>query len=867
MRITRKRIINRPEANKQKEQGSQVKIRRRAHNVFFLLDVSASMSVPDSRTGAARLDFAKEIADQIISQFQGEMGSLDAFTSEVTPLSPLTTDYLFLRLMLRHARINEGDLPGTDIIHAIEEMRNKYFTQNDSKLKTLILLSDGGDTFIESLQGEEREQAIERLLDLLGNTEASHLRVYTIGLGSLQGEDIPNLIYEGKPVHSALDEEILRKIARRGRGVYYPARDYTSIALAKDLVESMRQDPPFLETEMVIRSIAGNQKERLYNLYYQVPLGLALLLMGIVLLWPNISHGIIKIGKNFLFLAFFYPLNLMGSKEESFKEAALWFQANDYSHAEEIYEGLLEGGLTAWEKEVVQYNLGTSFLADGKYGKAIEVLKNIVGADLHPLLGLKIKTNLSFSLLGEADQFKKERIDQLEKSVYRYREALDEIGLALQADCFLQKIEGGSICHPDQNLKDLKTYAKVRYAAQLEQLMKLRIEQIDWADGIPLLILSLNQLMGEISLLESQVSDENLKVSYGNLIAKEAAAWQQLWESIKRKIANLNEEIFIQAKTDFDQGLLFLRKKEYASSRQSWDASLSLLKKLMSALFKGNPTQEVLRKLLAFYNYASVQTPLQESTLAALESEQESILPLIQPENRLQVEQAQKSLSKAYEALQDSKDSLGKFYVWHGRHLIRSLLRQLEPKASTPESILEEGRENLHDALVLNRLRMKNDDPDVLKIVQTIHKEVFDAVDPFLSSVMNLEKKEYQHGICQARPWVEVLPLFDEGVQAAKRAQLEKGDISLEDQELAYEKWGEALEKIRTPSPSSSGSCQGESRKREQQKNQEPGKPKNKNEKPQASMEEVLRQLIEMDQDDRLPKESQAIEVKGIKPW
>lgn len=119
--------LNLPEQSKQNNipEEQLVKIRKRAHEVIFLIDASASMSVPDSRS-RTRLDFAKEIADQIVTLFNGETGSLYAFTSQTIPLSPSTSDYLFLRLMMRQIQINEEGTVGTNIIEALSEMQKVF---------------------------------------------------------------------------------------------------------------------------------------------------------------------------------------------------------------------------------------------------------------------------------------------------------------------------------------------------------------------------------------------------------------------------------------------------------------------------------------------------------------------------------------------------------------------------------------------------------------------------------------------------------------------------------------------------------------------------------------------------------------------
>lgn len=81
-------------------------VRRKAHDVVFLLDVSASMGVKDGRLSRSRLDYAKELIDEIVARLHGETVSLYTFTSKVAQVVPGTMDYLYLRMLLRDVEVN-----------------------------------------------------------------------------------------------------------------------------------------------------------------------------------------------------------------------------------------------------------------------------------------------------------------------------------------------------------------------------------------------------------------------------------------------------------------------------------------------------------------------------------------------------------------------------------------------------------------------------------------------------------------------------------------------------------------------------------------------------------------------------------------
>jgi len=270
-------------------------LRRNAHEIIFLIDASASMSVSDSRNGKPRLEYAKEIAEELMSRLTGETGALYAFTSAVAKLSPLTSDYLFLRLMLREIQINEGDVAGTDLLEALSAMRKQYFNTPSPVLKTLILFSDGGDNYLETLQGQARGQAMQALVDQVSNAQEESLRVFTIGMGTKKGQVIPGMLYEGHPVKSALDEELLQKISKEGRGNYYFANALSAPELAEDLLSQLQKDPAYFPEKELYASPVKASENVVYDLYFQLPLGFAIVLFALALMWPD-SHSLRPIG-------------------------------------------------------------------------------------------------------------------------------------------------------------------------------------------------------------------------------------------------------------------------------------------------------------------------------------------------------------------------------------------------------------------------------------------------------------------------------------------------------------------------------------------------------------------------------------------
>lgn len=258
------------------------------HQVIFLLDTSASMSVPDAYQGQTRLEEAKEIIKTMLSQLKGEQAALYAFTSELTPLVPATLDYLFFRLVLEQLTINTGDVGGTNFLAAFQAL-NQFLPKADTY--SLIVLSDGGDQQLESLQGPEKERYMQEIISQVPQFPKP-LDAFVIGLGSREGGQVPRVTVNGRPVQSQLQEDLLKALAVAMHGEYYPALLDSPGNLAYTLVNQMAQDR--LEQKQVNRIERKVQPiqegEVNYSLYYQVPLGVAILCLGIMWVLPDTSR-------------------------------------------------------------------------------------------------------------------------------------------------------------------------------------------------------------------------------------------------------------------------------------------------------------------------------------------------------------------------------------------------------------------------------------------------------------------------------------------------------------------------------------------------------------------------------------------------
>ncbi len=265
--------------------------------LLFLIDASESMQVKDTRLGISRFDDAKEISQAILEQMGSVNAGVFAFTSNFTQLSPPTPDQLFTRLMIKSIRVNEGDEAGSNLLKALQTLKERFLSNPSDMQYSVILISDGGDNNLELAQGTEKQKLREEITSVLSQVPGVHFRVYTIGTGTTQGGNIPDFAYQGHPVRSSLDEKLMQDIAKEGKGKFYLANNFTPLSLAQDLSREILLTPYSPSTVIESESAESAESSMVYDLYFQIPLGISLFFLGLGLLWPETSRRRGEVGE------------------------------------------------------------------------------------------------------------------------------------------------------------------------------------------------------------------------------------------------------------------------------------------------------------------------------------------------------------------------------------------------------------------------------------------------------------------------------------------------------------------------------------------------------------------------------------------
>lgn len=202
-------------------------VKRKGIDLIVALDVSKSMLAEDIKPN--RLSKAKQEISTLIDKLQGDRFGLIVFAGDAFVQCPLTTDYDASKMFLDIIMPNIVPTPGTAIGKAILKAM-ECFEKKERKYKAMILLTDGEDFLTDPIKSAKE-----------ANKEG--IKIYTVGIGSREGELIPIKDEQGKLIEykkdksgnvimTKLDEVTLQKIALLTGGKYYRV-SYDEVEISK----------------------------------------------------------------------------------------------------------------------------------------------------------------------------------------------------------------------------------------------------------------------------------------------------------------------------------------------------------------------------------------------------------------------------------------------------------------------------------------------------------------------------------------------------------------------------------------------------------------------------------------------------------
>lgn len=230
-------------------------------NVYILIDVSRSMMAEDVYPN--RLEGSKRLLSTILENMKGDRIGFIPYSDSAYIQMPLTDDY---NIGKNYINAIDSDLisgGGTNLLQGLT-IANKSFEEIASENKTVLIISDGGDFEKESLEF----------------AKVNGLSVYTVGIGTLTGGIVQEysdgkkvgFIKDdtGSPVISKLNSDFLKELARENYGKYYEVNNLDN-----------NFNNFFIDIANIERNSVREETVKEYKRYFQIPLGLGILLISI----------------------------------------------------------------------------------------------------------------------------------------------------------------------------------------------------------------------------------------------------------------------------------------------------------------------------------------------------------------------------------------------------------------------------------------------------------------------------------------------------------------------------------------------------------------------------------------------------------
>ena len=199
-------------------------------DIVLAIDISTSMLAQDLQPD--RIQAAKQVAGNFITDRPGDRIGLVAFAGEAFTQSPLTTDQGTLQTLLGRLRsgvVEDGTAIGNGLATAINRLR-----ESEAKSKVIILLTDGVNN-----QGQIAPMTAAEI------AKAQGIRVYTIGVGTEGMAPYPaidmfgNLTFVNQKVE--IDEKVLKAISDMTGGRYFRATDKEKLKAVYDEINQLEK--------------------------------------------------------------------------------------------------------------------------------------------------------------------------------------------------------------------------------------------------------------------------------------------------------------------------------------------------------------------------------------------------------------------------------------------------------------------------------------------------------------------------------------------------------------------------------------------------------------------------------------------------
>ena len=369
-----------------------LEVPHKGRDVLIAMDVSRSMLATD--VAPTRLQRAKLLVEDLVGELGGDRLGLVAFAGSAFLQAPLTLDHGAVLAAVDELDTDLIPKGGTNLAAAIRTCE-EAFGKAEGFSRAIIIVSDG-----EELDADGLEAARQ--------AAANGIRIFTVGVGSAEGSEIPlgpgEFVRDssGKVVQSRLDASRMTEIAEITGGFYVPLDEDAARRLVTDGIGKMK------EVEMTA-SASRRPIER-----YQWPLGAAI---GLLVLQALVGER-----RRRPALAAAACWFLVAAPSWSAPAGLTAYEKGDYEAARSAFEQRLQMEPDA---PGLQLNAGTAAYRLKDYGKASEYFSRAMLSE-DPALRSSAEYNLGNTLFrrGEGRSDKEKKITDWKDAIAKYEAAL-----------------------------------------------------------------------------------------------------------------------------------------------------------------------------------------------------------------------------------------------------------------------------------------------------------------------------------------------------------------------------------------------------------------------------------------------------------
>jgi Ca-activated chloride channel family protein len=316
-------------------------------NVLIALDLSRSMRVSDVKPD--RLSQAKMVIYELLESMPNERVGLIGFAGTSYLYAPLTVDHRAVRETVEQIDETWAPLGGSDLAAAIH-LAVDTLKKTGQKNNALVILSDG----------EENNGDLD---EMISEAEKSGVFILAIGVGTVDGDYVPNPDFEdklmhdrdGKTVISRLQPEVMRKLAAETKGRYAVAG--TGINLPAMVKESIKYLDAF--------EMEGRERRISIEFYQWLVLPAIVFLIGSIFAgtrWKGVNPTAAAVA-----LVFLTPMPARADGVSAAKDA---LQHQRYREARETYRRLADETRPGGRKARFRLGEATAAYRNGDYKQA-----------------------------------------------------------------------------------------------------------------------------------------------------------------------------------------------------------------------------------------------------------------------------------------------------------------------------------------------------------------------------------------------------------------------------------------------------------------------------------------------------------------